>query len=243
MSTPRGKARPRALIGLVLGVLACGGAQAALTCSAGADSTLGSFICTESVSFGPASTDFIGAVLTLDKWTPFAAAGFTQTLTGVSWSLLGQATISGTVKNNAVSTQNFALGETVTFGFAPGSGAPAGFLPVVEFVAATATQSYSNITPGATVSFGPFTPSNSGSGSSASLAGFTGPGTFGALVSTSTGLSITGGGNLVVDLSAAASPQVSLTYSFVTSAVPEAPSAALLALGLAGMGLLLRRKP
>ena len=78
-----------------------GNAQSALVCSGGASNTAGTFTCTETVSFGPVKTDLSGAVLTLDKFATFAAAGFSQNLTAVDWSVRSSLGASGTLTNNS----------------------------------------------------------------------------------------------------------------------------------------------
>ena len=60
-------------------------AEAALACEAGSNNSVGTFTCTETVTFGPQRTDFSNAALTFDRFVSRAAPGFTETLTSVTF--------------------------------------------------------------------------------------------------------------------------------------------------------------
>lgn len=220
-----------------------GGAQAALICSAGSSNTAGTFTCTESVSFGPVKTDLSGAVLVLDKFATFAAAGFTQNLTAVDWSVRSSLNASGTLTNNSSSTQRFTFNETEALTFSAGAGAPASFLPSGLVSGAGSGLIPFTLAQGASANYGFNLSTATVGGGAASVAGYGGGGTFQALVSTTTDVVINGGGgNISLNAQTFVTPQISLTYTFQTAAVPESPSAVLMTLGLAGLAIAARRR-
>lgn len=220
-----------------------GAAQAALTCSAGASNTVGGFMCTESVTFGPARTDLANAVLVIDKFSSFAAAGFVQTLTGVSWQVSAMLNYTGTVSNPSPSPQSFTIHETTTVTFAPGIGAPASFLlGGLSPIADSGLLSFA-LAGGGSTAFNSAPNSSKLTGSTANVAGYSGGGTFLALASTTTALSLTGGvGNVSLNTQTVVTPLFELTYTFQTSVVPEVPTFALMLLGLAGIVVCRRRQ-
>lgn len=220
-------------------------AEASLLCQAGSSNTVGTFTCTETVSFGPQATDFSNAALTFDRFMSGAAAGFTETLTSVALSFGGTATSSGTLTNNAPSAQTFSFLETETLSFAAGLGSP--------FVGSAAAS-------GNLVSIGPVTlaagaslPINGSLSLSPStfntttVAGYIGAGTFQILSSSLTSESFSGGGgNIQQVLATSATPAGTLTYTFQTaravSPVPEPETYALMLAGLAALSYIGRRR-
>ena len=220
-----------------------GSASAALSCSAGSGNTVGTWTCNEVVLFGPAQTDLTNAVLTLDKWTSGAAAGFTESLLSASWSLQGAIHSAGTLTNQTAMFQSFSFTESESFSFAAGAGAPATFLPAPSVASATSTSLPFVLASGASVplaldlAVGPVTATSN------NVIGFTGPGTFQALVSTMTGFTLAGGGgNIGVSLATTGTPEVKLTYTFATvSAVPEPSGISLMGAGLGLIFFVVRR--
>ena len=219
-------------------------ASAALSCSAGSGNTVGTWTCFEVVTFGPAQTDLTNAALTLDRWTSGAAAGFTESLLSASWVLEGTIHSVGSLTNESASTQSFSFTESESFSFAAGAGAPATFLPAPSVVSATSSSLPFLLAAGASaplalnLSIGPLTATTN------NVSGFTGPGTFQALVSTVTGFTVVGGGgNIGVNIATTATPKVTLTYTFATvSPVPEASEISLLGAGLVLMMVTVRRR-
>ena len=220
-----------------------GGAQAALVCSGGASNTAGTFTCNETVTFGPVKTDLSGAVLTLDKFTNFAAAGFSQNLTAVGWSVSSSLSASGTLTNNSSSTQKFTFNETEALTFSAGVGAPASFLPGGLVSGAGSGLIPFTLAQGASANYGFNLSTATVGGGAASVAGYGGGGTFQALVSTMTDVVVNGGGgNISLNAQTFITPQLTLTYTFQTAAVPESSSAVLMILGLAGLAMAARRR-
>lgn len=221
-----------------------GTAQGALLCTAGSGSSAGTFTCSETITFGPARTDFTNAVLTIDKWTSGASAGFTETLTSVAFSLGGRVVSIGSLTNQSASAQTFTFGESESFSFAAGIGAPPGF--VTSVATGSAAITVTNLAPGATAPLAVTTFLAPSLFTTTNLTGFTGPGTFQVLASSLTGETISGGGgNISQLLSTSATPLVDITYTFQTatvSAVPEPGEWALMGLGLSMLGMFVRRR-
>lgn len=214
-------------------------AEASLLCQAGSGNTVGTFTCTETVTFGPQPTDFSNAALAFDRFTSGAAAGFTETLTSVAFSFGGTAVASGTLTNNAPSAQTFSFLETETLSFAGGLGAP--------FVgSATASGNLVSIgpvtlAPGASLPINGSLSLSPSTFSTTNVAGYTGAGTFQILSSSLTSESFSGGGgNIQQALATFATPAGTLTYTFQTaravSPVPEPETYALMLTGLAAIG-------
>ena len=220
-------------------------ASAALLCAGASPNTVGTWTCIETSQFGPATTDLTNAPFTLDKWLSLAAPGFTQTLLSVSWTLGGAVHTTGTLTNGGAATQTFSLTESETFSWSAGLGAPASFLPAAVLATASSPALGFTLAGGASTPLtvdlfpGPVTMSTS-----SGLAGYFGPGTFQANLSTLTGVNIVGGGaNISTSLITTATPQIMLTYTFETvSLVPEPGSMALLGAGMAVVLAVVRRR-
>ena len=207
-------------------------AAAAVIATAGSASAAST---TRTYSFGPTPTDCSAR--------PFVAPAFSSlvvpagaTLTGVVVTLLASYTTSGTATNTSTSpqTEKVAISGDVTI--ASTNAAINGVNVAVPPV------TFTNAQPGVVNTFEPTTKSNT---TSVTLA----PGAFTTMPTTSSASTLTnqavagGGGNFANTFTTTASGQITFTYDYsVPSTVPEPASTMLVGAGLAGLGLLRRRK-
>ena len=227
-----------AAFSLAIGLITVGTpspAKAALACVAGS--------CTETVSFGPTSTDFVNAVLTLDKFNASLFPG--QTLNDVKLSFGGTFNSTGSITNGSSSTQSATFVLGTDFRYTAGLGAPVGFLTSAVDVLGSATPFSGPLAAGAS---SPYTLSLAltpvGLATiTTNLSGFIGSGTFALNASTFTYSTITGGGGNISALERSnGTAEVTITYDF-SPAVPEPTTWAMMILGFASVGFMaVRRK-
>src|SRR5450631_1925449 len=178
-----------AYIQLSVAMAFSGAAQAALVCTPG--DVPGPGHCEEVVSLGPlATTEFSNQALTFDRWQSNAQPGLNESLIGVTFSFGGTVAYDAFLKNFDLSTKAGGMVINEIFSFANSTG-PAGFLPTP-----ITTSSQTGFT--FALSAGQAIPvqiadtlADVAIARTTGLDDYTGPGTFQALVSGSTGYMFT----------------------------------------------------
>jgi hypothetical protein len=162
-----------------------------------------------------------------------------DTLQEVVFTVAASLTSSGTVTNNAGTSQNFSvrlIPSQYDLNAAPG--APAALLALLNpntfgtfsplddsNITQVGPQSYVGLAPGATANFGPFTVNGSSSATfntSGDVGGFVGAGSYSFAPFTSIGTLITGGGgNVTTNITTFASASITVEYFGTVATTPE----------------------